>query len=76
MGIGTILVIVLVVVLSQCMGVDIMGGGGSTSGSGDQTTANECQTGEDANQSDACAIDLFTDVGAELLEAGLPRRDG
>ena len=60
MGIGTILVIVLVVVLSQCMGVDIMGGGDSTSGSGDQTTANECRTGEDANQSDACAIDLFT----------------
>jgi predicted metalloprotease len=60
MGIGTVLVIVLIVVLSQCMGVDIMGGGGTPSGSGDQATANECQTGADAEQSDACAIDLFT----------------
>ena len=76
MGIGTILVIVLVVVLSQCMGVDIMGGGGSTSGSGDQTTANECQTGEDANQSDACAIDLFTTSVQNYWKQAYPEETG
>jgi predicted metalloprotease len=76
MGIGTILVIVLVVVLSQCMGVDIMGGGGSTSGSGDQSTANECQTGEDANQSDACAIDLFTTSVQNYWKKAYPAETG
>ena len=76
MGIGTILVIVLVVVLAQCMGVDIMGGGGSTSGSGDQTTANECQTGEDANQSDACAIDLFTTSVQNYWKQAYPDETG
>ena len=60
MSLGTILVVVLFVVLTQCMGVDLLGGGGTPSGSGDQTTANECETGADANKSDACAIDLFT----------------
>ena len=59
-GVGTILVIVLVVVLGQCMGVDVLGGGSTPSGGGDRTTANECQTGADAQKSDACAIDLFT----------------
>ena len=76
MGIGTILVIVLVVVLSQCMGVDIMGGGAAPSGSGDQSTANECKTGEDANQSDACAIDLFTNSVQNYWKQAYPAETG
>ena len=77
MGIGTILVIVLIVVLSQCMGVDILGGGGGTpSGSGDQTTANECRTGEDANRSDACATDLFTTSVQNFWKKALPAQTG
>jgi uncharacterized protein len=76
MGIGTILVIVLVVVLAQCMGVDITGGGGSPSSGGDQTTANECRTGEDANQSDACAIDLFTNSVQSYWKQAYPAETG
>jgi predicted metalloprotease len=76
MGIGTILVIVLVVVLAQCMGVDIMGGGAAPSGSGDQSTANECRTGEDANQSDACAIDLFTNSVQNYWKQAYPAETG
>ena len=56
-GIGTVVVIILFVVLTQCTDLSLPGG---SSGGGDTTTANECQTGEDANRSDACAIDLFT----------------
>ena len=76
MGIGTILVIVLVVVLAQCMGVDIMGGGAAPSGSGDPSTANECKTGEDANQSDACAIDLFTTSVQNYWKQAYPEETG
>ena len=63
MGLGTVIIIILFVVLSQCMGVGLPGGGtsdGGTSGAGDSQAANECRSGEDANSSDACAIDLFT----------------
>jgi predicted metalloprotease len=60
-GVGTIVVIILFVVLTQCMNVNLPGGGSAApGGSGDTTTANECRTGADANESQACAIDLFT----------------
>jgi len=59
MGIGTVVVIILFVVLTQCTNLSLPGGG-SAGGGGDTTTANECRTGEDANRSYACAIDLFT----------------
>jgi predicted metalloprotease len=51
-GVGTIVIVILYVVITQ-----FTGGGG---GGGDQATTNECKTGADANKSDACAIDLFT----------------
>jgi predicted metalloprotease len=51
-GVGTIVIVILYVVITQ-----FTGGGG---GGGDQATTNECRTGADANKSDACAIDLFT----------------
>jgi predicted metalloprotease len=51
-GLGTIVIVILYVVITQ-----FTGGGG---GGGDQATTNECRTGADANKSDACAIDLFT----------------
>ena len=57
-GIGTVVVIILFVVLTQCTNLSLPGA--EPGGGGDTTTANECQTGEDANRSDACAIDLFT----------------
>ena len=57
------------------MGVDILGGG-VRSGSGDQTTANECQTGEDANKSDACAVDLFTNSVQNYWKQAYPDETG
>jgi uncharacterized protein len=77
MGIGTLLVIVLLVVLGQCMGVDVLGGGGGTSSSsGDQATTNECRTGEDANRSDACATDLFTNSVQTFWKKAYPAQTG
>ena len=74
-GIGTIVVIVLFVVLTQCMGVDILGGG-IRPAAGTGPRANECQTGEDANKSDACAIDLFTTSVQNYWKQAYPERDG
>ncbi len=76
MSIGTILLIVLLVVLAQCMGVDILGGGGTPSGGGNKTTANECKTGADAEKSDACAIDLFTTSVQNYWKQAYPQETG
>ena len=72
-GLGTIVVIVLVVVLTQCTGVGIPGGGTST-GSGDTAAENTCQTGEDANNSEACAIDLFTNSVQDYWSRAYPQQ--
>ncbi len=63
-GIGTLVIILIVIVLSQCTGIDITGGqlpGGSGQldagrfqGS-DTGRYNQCKTGEDANESVDCA---------------------
>ena len=75
-GIGTIVVIILFVVLSQCTGVDLLGGGSTPSGGGDQTTANECESGADANESDACAVDLFTTSVQNYWKKAYPDETG
>lgn len=57
-GIGSILLIVLLFVLSQCMGVDLLGmGGGTQQGATQQDSReyDECRTGADANENAACA---------------------
>jgi predicted metalloprotease len=56
-GLGTVVVIILFVVLSQCTGVDLFGDGSTDSSS---QPATSCRTGADANRSQDCAIDLFT----------------
>ncbi len=56
-GLGTFVVIVLVVVVSQVAGVDVLGG---SDGNGGTTEENTCRTGADANRSQACAVDLFS----------------
>ena len=77
MGLGTVLVIILFVVLSQCMGVGLPGGGGGVSSpGGDSGTTNECRTGADANASDACAIDLFTTSVQNYWKQAYPREVG
>ncbi|WP_141008134.1 KPN_02809 family neutral zinc metallopeptidase [Nocardioides humi] len=68
-GLGGVILIVLLVVLSQCMGLDLTGGGGGGLGSSSQVYSPtrlsdaqdgsgryaDCATGEDANNSQDCA---------------------
>ena len=54
---GSIVIAILVLVASQFLGGGI-GLGGDGSGTADQTS---CQTGEQANTSDKCAVALFTE---------------
>lgn len=58
MGIGTIVVIVLFVILTQCTGLNVPGTGGGSTAPG--VTDENCATGEDANKSETCAIALIT----------------
>jgi uncharacterized protein len=61
MGLGTIAVIVLFVILTQCTSLNVPGtGSGGTGTNATGTTADSCKTGEDANNSQDCAIDLIT----------------
>src|SRR3954452_20276260 len=72
-GLGTIVVIILFVVLSQCTGMDLLGGGGS---SGDSPSANSCQSGADANKSEECAVDLFTNSVQDFWSQAYPDQTG
>lgn len=58
-GLGTILVIVLLIVLQTCSGNNIIPGTGDGSTS-PGPTSDECKTGADANESETCAIALIT----------------
>jgi uncharacterized protein len=61
MGLGTIAVIVLFVILTQGTSLNVPGtGSGGTGTNATGTTADSCKTGEDANNSQDCAIDLIT----------------
>src|SRR5436190_19183353 len=57
-GLGTIVIVVLFIVLTQSMGVDLLGGSGGSAS--DSPAANSCETGQDANKSQDGAVDLFT----------------
>jgi predicted metalloprotease len=75
-GVGTIIVIILFVVLTQCVGG---GGGGGTAGGGaggGQQTANQCKSGADANRSEDCAVDLFTNSVQDYWETAYPDQAG
>src|SRR3954454_22870502 len=72
-GLGTIVVIVLFVVLTQCTGTDLLGGGGS---SNDSPSANGCRTGTDANRSEDCAVDLFTNSVQAFWKQTYPEQTG
>jgi predicted metalloprotease len=71
-GLGTIVVIVLFVVLTQCTNLDLLGGGGSS----DSPSANSCQTGADANNSQDCAVDLFTNSVQAFWKQAYPDQTG
>ena len=71
-GLGTMVVVILFVVLTQCTGLT---GGGSTSGAAsDQTTQNQCRSGADANTSESCAVDLFTTSVQDYWETAYPQQ--
>jgi predicted metalloprotease len=76
-GFGTVVVIILFVVLTQCTNLNLPGGtsGDGTTGGSSQAT-NECRTGADANESDACAIDLFTTSVQNYWKDAYPRETG
>ncbi|WP_445255689.1 KPN_02809 family neutral zinc metallopeptidase [Nocardioides aurantiacus] len=78
LGIGGIILVVLLYVLVQCVGGGVGGGGGGTGSSGatGEQTTNECRTGEDANSSDACAIDLFTTSVQDYWDQAYPDQTG
>ena len=72
-GLGTIVVIIIVVVVQQLAS---NGSGGSSGGSGDQAATNTCQTGADANKSEACAVDLFTNSVQDFWSRAYPAQTG
>jgi predicted metalloprotease len=72
-GIGTIVVVILFVVLSQCTDMNLLGG---DSGGGDSPSANTCRTGEDANKSEDCAVDLFTNSVQDYWNTALQEETG
>jgi predicted metalloprotease len=72
-GLGTIVVIIIVVVVQQLASNGGGGGGGSTS---DQTATNSCRTGADANTSESCAVDLFTNSVQDFWSRAYPDQTG
>ena len=68
-GVGTVVVVILFVVLSQC--TNLISDSGS--GGGDTASQNTCQSGADANESEACAIDLFTNSVQDYWTKAYPR---
>ena len=60
-GMGTIVIILIFVLVSTCTGNGIIpGDGGADSTTTGTTSDRSCRTGEDANASQDCAIDLIT----------------
>jgi predicted metalloprotease len=59
-GLGGFLVILLLVVLTQCMGNDIFSSNAPDSSTQGTQGSTSCRTGADANASEDCAVDLIT----------------
>ena len=74
-GLGGLLVILLLFLLTQCMGQDIFSSNApdaSTQG----TATGHCRTGADANKSEDCAIDLITNSVQDYWSRAYPQQTG
>ncbi|MBV9832707.1 MAG: neutral zinc metallopeptidase [Marmoricola sp.] len=67
-GLGTIVLIIVVVVVQQL--ASHSGGGGG------QQAADSCHTGADANASETCAVDLFTNSVQDFWSRAYPDQTG
>ncbi len=68
-GLGTIILIIIVVVVQQLAS---NGGGGSDA----PQATNSCRTGADANKSEDCAVDLFTNSVQDYWSRAYPDQTG
>src|SRR5689334_21992133 len=59
-GLGTIVIIVLFVIVTQCTGANLFGDPSASNSPDSGSASNACRTGADANESEDCAVDLFT----------------
>ncbi len=73
-GLGTIVIVILFVVLTQCTNLDVLGDG--SGGANDSPSANTCQSGADANKSEECAVDLFTTSVQNFWSKAYPDQTG
>ena len=72
-GLGTVVLVIIFVVAQQLVG----GGGSSTGGGGgDQAATNACKSGADANKSEECAVDLFTNSVQDFWSRAYPEQTG
>ncbi len=72
---GIILVIVILVVLSQCGGLNVLGSGGGDSGATSEELSN-CTTGADAAKSEDCKLAVFVNSVQSFWATALPAQTG
>ena len=76
-GIGTVVLLVVFFLVSQCAGVGPQLSGDSGNGQqGTQAVDDQCRTGEDANRSEDCAIDLLTNSIQNYWGKAYPQQTG
>ncbi|MCW2837184.1 MAG: hypothetical protein JWQ15_1298 [Marmoricola sp.] len=69
-GMGTVVILVLYFVITQFTN----SGGAGGAGSGNGAASNSCATGADANRSEDCAIDLFTNSVQDFWSRTYPEQ--
>jgi len=72
-GLGGIAVILLLFLLTQCMGQDVFPGNAPDTSTQDSA---ECKTGADANASESCAINLITNSVQNYWGQAYPQQQG
>ena len=83
-GLGTVVLVVLFLVVTQCTGLTSGSSAGPASGGADQSSqggqadqgGQQCRTGADANASQSCAVDLFTNSVQDYWSRAYPDQTG